>query len=129
MAIDLLLRFLRDLSDAAGELEFRGLRLEAKRHADLDRAERAAAGSEKRVLGPAERLLPEEGFPGHRLEFGSHQQEAVLDCRRRAYLERRGRRLSATTTRLPAAVAVPGGSAGRPGERTLHRVDRSRDGV
>lgn len=122
MAVDLPVR---DLSAATGELERRDLR-ETKRHADLD-GTRHAARSQKFLLGSAE-LLSEEGLADTKLEFGSYQQEAVVD-NRRVRLERRGRRLSATTTRFSATVAIPRGIARRSRKRTLHRMDGSRDGI
>lgn len=103
MAVDLL-RFLRDLSAAPGELEFRDLR-EEKQLADLD-GTRHAARSQELVLGSAEWLLPEEGLARFDLESGPYQQEAVVGdwCVR---LERRHCRLSATATWFSAIVAVP----------------------
>lgn len=128
VAVDLLLRLLRDVLAATGELELRGLRLETKWHADLDGTGHAVGPAEP-VLGSAERMLPEERLACVHLERGPHRQEAVLRDWWCSYLERRGGWLSATATRLPAAVAVLGGPAGRSSERALHRVDRSRHGI
>lgn len=125
MAVDLLLRFLRNLPAATGELELGRLH-EAKRHADLDRTR--LSGPQELVLGPAERLLPEEGLARVHVESGPHEQEAIIGDRR-VRLERRGRRLSATTPRFPATLAVSGRPVGRSRKCPLYRLDRSRDGV